>query len=29
MEKERKLIQNLNGERNEINAKLEWRKKGN
>jgi hypothetical protein len=29
MEKERKLIQNLNGERKEINAKLEWRKKGN
>ena len=29
MEKEMKLIQNLNGERNEINTKLEWRKKGN
>jgi hypothetical protein len=27
MEKEMKLIQNLNGERNEINTKLEWRKK--
>jgi hypothetical protein len=29
MEKEMKLTQNLNGERKEINAKLEWRKKGN
>ena len=29
MEKERKIIQNLNGERKEINAKLEWRKQGN
>jgi hypothetical protein len=29
MEKERKLMQNLNGERKEINTKLEWRKKVN
>ena len=29
MEKEMKLTQNLNGERNEINTKLEWRKKLN
>ena len=29
MEKERKLMQNLNGESKEISAKLEWRKKGN
>ena len=27
MEKEITFIQNLNGERNEINTKLEWRKK--